>query len=264
MADLLNLSKDESFQLLDLRKDIIEQVILDLEKPELFDITSRVGVVIDCSASMYNLYNHGIIQSVLDRILPLALQFDDNGAFELWLFNDKYYRLGEINAENFYDFIYENDIIRKFVGGGTNYAPVMKDINEKYIVEDIQQLPNYIIFITDGNTKERDMCEKVLKDISLSPIFFQFIGIGDEDKKFLNKLDTILGRYVDNANYFELSNDDLLNISDEELYSLLLQEYPSWLELSEIQELISMQGNIVPKSLVDKKKKSIFNKIFNH
>ena len=41
---------------------------------------------------------------------------------------------------------------------------------------------------------------------------------------FLKKLDNINDRYVDNANFFALPN--IVNIQDNQLYSLLLNEYP--------------------------------------
>lgn len=260
MGNILNLSKDESLGLLDMRKDIIEQTILDLNKEELFDTVSRVALVLDGSGSMFRLYQSGVVQSVIDRILPLAMQFDDNGAFELWIFNERFVRLGEIDINNYYDYINDNNIINSYVGGGTKYAPIMKDVHEKYIVEDIEKLPNYVIFITDGDNQDKLDTEQTIKDVSLAPIFFQFIGIGKEDKTFLKKIDTILGRYVDNANFFEI--DDISAIDDTELYAGLLEEYPQWLALPEVQELISLQGNTTPKSLVAKKKPGLFGKLF--
>ena len=36
------------------------------------------------------------------------------------------------------------------------------------------------------------------------------------------------GRYVDNANFFQLN--DIMSISDSELYERLLNEFPEWLK----------------------------------
>ena len=49
----------------------------------------------------------------------------------------------------------------------------------------------------------------------------------------LEQLDTMPGRYVDNANFFAL--DDLHDISDVELYDRMLKEFPLWLK--EIKKL---------------------------
>ena len=44
----------------------------------------------------------------------------------------------------------------------------------------------------------------------------------------LEQLDTMPGRYIDNANFFAL--DDLHDISDAELYDRMLREFPLWLK----------------------------------
>ena len=59
-------------------------------------------------------------------------------------------------------------------------------------------------------------------------IFWQFIGIGYSNFDVLRRLDTMDGRVVDNANFSHL--DDISQVSDEELYDQLLNEFPMWLK----------------------------------
>ena len=47
--------------------------------------------------------------------------------------------------------------------------------------------------------------------------------------RFLEALDNLPGRFVDNANFFSV--EDPQAISDEQLYELLMTEYPGWLKL---------------------------------
>jgi hypothetical protein len=47
------------------------------------------------------------------------------------------------------------------------------------------------------------------------------------DFRFLEYLDTMSGRFVDNANFFSVTDPE--DITDEELYGLLMTEYPQWL-----------------------------------
>ncbi len=69
---------------------------------------------------------------------------------------------------------------------------------------------------------------------------------------FFKKLDNIDDRYVDNANFFALP--DIVNIQDNQLYSLLLNEYPQWLDYSEVKQMIGNQH---------KKHKGFFSKLFS-
>jgi len=70
------------------------------------------------------------------------------------------------------------------------------------------------------------------KQLSSYPIFWQFMGIGPKREfEFLAKLDDLKGRYVDNADFFNIEERELLGgkpISDEVLFDRLMTEYPKW------------------------------------
>ena len=72
----LNLTKEQSLIQLDLRKEEVEQVVMGI--PQLSNIISRVALVLDFSGSMELLYENGTVQSVIERIMPIAMQIDDN------------------------------------------------------------------------------------------------------------------------------------------------------------------------------------------
>lgn len=235
--DMLNLSKDESLHLLNLRKDQVN--LLCLEKKPLQNLTSRVGVVLDFSGSMDALYRNGTVQAVLERLFPIALQFDDNGEMELWIFSNGFHRLENITMENYYGYI-KREIMGKYEMGGTKYAPALKDVYKKYMVEDPAELPNYIIFITDGDNGDKSEAIEVITKMAKYPIFIQFVGLRSSHYStfdFLENLDEMEGRYVDNANFFEIK--DINKEEDKELYDKLLREYPQWLEYPEVKEMIT-------------------------
>ncbi len=112
------------------------------------------------------------------------------------------------------------------------------------------QLPIYVMFVTDGTTSDKPLTERQLRWASYEPIFWQFMGIGkgkkskskalanfaDSDFPFLEKLDELDGRFVDNANYFSVTSPDAY--SDAELYDLLMAEYPQWLGLAKRAALL--------------------------
>ena len=62
------------------------------------------------------------------------------------------------------------------------------------------------------------------------------MGIGDSNFDVLRKLDTMEGRFIDNANFFHL--DSMETITDEQLYEQLLDEFPIWLKEAKEQRII--------------------------
>lgn len=64
----------------------------------------------------------------------------------------------------------------------------------------------------------------------------RFAGGGSEFA-FLEELDDLTGRFVDNANFFAV--EDPATIPDDALYELLMGEYPGWLQLAR-------QGGLLP------------------
>ena len=232
----LNTTKEQSLINPDTRKGIVLDVVKNI--PSLSNLTSRVALVLDFSGSMRNLYKNGTVQSVIERIMPIAMQFDDNGELDLWIFESKYTYIGSVNRNNFYGLATE--IMNRYRMGGTNYAPVMKDIYNKYIKQEPAQIANYIIFITDGDNSDKKETTEIMKEYSKYPIFWQFVGIGRECFNYLEKLDDMGGRYVDNADFFAIK--DINEMPDETLYQKLLDEYPGWLENSKVREMIVNGG----------------------
>lgn len=249
----LNLSKEERVEQLNLRKNEVAQ--LCLTKPTLNGLTSRVALVLDYSGSMSSLYENGTVQSVVEKVLPIAMNFDDNGTMEMWIFENGFRRLEDISLKNFYGYV-ENNIM-KYRMGGTCFAPVMEDIFNRYIKEDPANLPNYVIFITDGENSDKAKTNDLIKKLSKYPIFFQFIGIGNCDFRYLSNLDKMEGRYVDNANFFAVRDVDTVS------YDMLLNEYPSWLADEKVKQMIAEQGK-GNESLNENapKKRGLFGRLF--
>lgn len=110
----------------------------------------------------------------------------------------------------------------------------MEDVIQKYTTEDPSKDPAFIVFINDGGCK-RTIKKPVIAS-SDKPLFWQFVGIGDSNFEVLEKLDEMDGRYIDNANFFHIK--DIETISDNELYDLLLNEFPDWLKEAKEKNVI--------------------------
>ena len=221
----VNLTKEKAIESLNLRKEVLS---VSLRKNNAENIKARVAVVMDKSGSMRDLYTCGVVQDIVDRLLPIAIKFDDNQELDMWLFSNHAKRTKSISESEFFNYV-NREVLDKAANnfwGGTNYAPVMKDVLHKYVKEEPSNIPTLVIFITDGENSDRSDAEKIIREASNHNIFWQFVGIGDENFRFLKSLDDMSGRVIDNANFFEVNN--IKNISDEKLYDLLLNEYPKW------------------------------------
>ncbi|WHY87252.1 VWA domain-containing protein [Neobacillus novalis] len=209
---------------IDLQKKSVKIV---LEKKKLATVTARVGLVLDITGSMRNMYKNGTVQKVVERILAIASQFDDDGMLDVWVYDNEFSRLKPVSEGDFDGYvnriILEDELVHKF--GRNDEPPVMKDVLRKYLEEEPSTDPAYIVFINDGGCKKS--IKPIIESSAKHPVFWQFVGIGNGNFDFLRKLDTMEGRIVDNANFFHVEEID--KISDDQLYDSLLNEFPSWL-----------------------------------
>ena len=215
--------------------DLTKKVTVTLEKKNLQNVIAKVVVVLDRSGSMYRQYRDGDVQRAMNKLLPIALMFDDDGELDAWAFAQKSIHLSSINLDNINDYlINEKDGWNRWDIGGVNNEPVvMEDIIDMY---EKSNQPVYIIFISDGGIYKKGPIKKLLIKSSSKPIFWQFVGIGRSDYGILEELDTMKKRVVDNANFFAIDNIDAL--SDEELYEKLLNEFPKWLKEAKDKNII--------------------------
>ena len=216
-------SKEEAeLHFIDLKKKATHAV----QKRGLGGQRARVALVLDISGSMSLIFQSGAVQRVCERILALAVKFDDNGTVDIFLFGGNDYEVGELHESQFYGYV-DREIRKNYkLERDTHYAGVMHRILKKYSAE--KGDPAYVMFLTDGDCSDNEEAEQVIIEASKTPIFWQFVGLGSSQFSFLEKLDTISGRFIDNANFFQVNDID--QISEEELYDRLLQEFPDgWL-----------------------------------
>jgi hypothetical protein len=251
---------------LDLRK----QMVLDLKKKSGMESQkAQVMFALDYSGSMGSLYTSGAVQQLVERILPLGLGFDDNGEVDFYLFHDGFKRMPENITLNNVEGYINKKVLGKYDMGGTNYAPVINQIvhdaggnvvpfqprqeekkgffgkmfgGKKEAAASLEKskkfdLPVYVIFITDGENFDKEEAEHAIINASNYGIFFQFIGIGNASFRFLKELDVMSGRVIDNANFFQVP--DLTRKTDEDLYKLLLQEFPLFVKEAKTINLIA-------------------------
>ena len=226
-AAAIDLTKNpELNRKISLRKDI---VIDEVKRQNISSDTARVVFILDHSGSMRKMYRDGTVQEVLERIFPIAMHFDDNGELEFYWFDSVFKELEPVTAGNLEGYVNNVILSANDHFGGTNYAPVMHEITERYAVREPAPIPTFVIFLTDGNNADKRAAKDELIRASGFNIFWKFVGMGNEKFDFLAKLDDLDGRFIDNANFIRIA--DAAAADERELYSLLLTEYGGWLGL---------------------------------
>jgi len=199
---------------------------------------------------MDKLYKTGAVQQFAERILALGCRLDDDGEIDVFLFGKNVHHPEPMTLANCHAYV--TGLRSKHpLEGDTRYGRAMEAIRELYFSNappagpsQVRKadVPTYVMFVTDGSTSNMGMTERQLRDSSHEPIFWQFMGIGqgrksknkrllafaDSDFPFLEKLDELSGRLIDNGNYFSVKRPD--EYSDDALYELLMAEYPEWVK----------------------------------
>lgn len=221
--------------------DHAKEAKLSLSKHNLDGLTAKAALALDFSGSMRHEYSSGAMQAVAEKMLAFATQMDDDGAIDLFFFHSGAEYLGEVNVGNFRDFLSQATANRRM--GTTNYAGAFDLITNHYgfnpkrkgglfkkggfeALSSPADLPVHVTFITDGAPDSKPAAVESITRASYAPIFWQFISIGSENIPFLQKLDDLDGRYIDNADYKPLA--DVNSIPTNQLYDILLDEYPEW------------------------------------
>ncbi len=229
---------------------LVKSAGVSLAKVGLETHRARVCLVLDISGSMSALYRKGLVQRFAERILALGCRFDNDGDIDVFLFGRNVHQPEPMGLSNWSSYIAQA-IERHPLEGDTRYGAAMAAVRRHYFPDAGGSertaphgalLPVYVMFVTDGTTSDQPMTERQLRWSSREPIFWQFMGIGkgkkskskrladfaDSDFPFLEKLDDLSGRLIDNADFFSVASPD--EHTDAALYDLLMTEYPDWLK----------------------------------
>ena len=256
--------------------DLVKRAGVSLDKRGLGGHRARVALCLDISASMNHLYRAGKVQALCERVLALAVQLDDDGACDVFTFGIRGHKEGELELRNHAGWV--DQLLRhRKLEGGTNYSQAMQLVRQHYFPEtaggprttpSIQDLPVYVMFVTDGQTTDEDTTKNQVIWSSYEPLFWQFMAIGKSSRNidsssspapkrqrglaarlasslrgdfaFLEELDDMPGRFVDNADFFSVSDPGQL--TDDQLFELMMNEYPGWLRLAQDRGLLRSQG----------------------
>ncbi len=218
---------------------LVKSAGVNLEKRGLGEHTARVALVLDISASMTMLYRRGAVQRLAERVLALGLRFDDDGEVDVFLFGERVHHPGDgLRLDDYQDYT-ARLLAEHKLEYDTRYGAAVAEVRRYYFGESgtrsqprAESTPVYVMFITDGEPSDKSEATRQVRAASYEPVFWQFMGVGSGRFAFLEKLDDLDGRYTDNADFFAVTDEELLGarpISDDALFARLMTEYPDWL-----------------------------------
>jgi stress response protein SCP2 len=209
---------------------LVKAASISLKKKNVDRDRARVFLCLDISGSMSSLYSSGKIDQLVQRVMALGYRLDDDGMIDVILFGAKVHEYGQIGVDDYKGFV--TKMTREYrLEGGTRYGAAMEVIR-RLAAEGTSKDPVYVMFVTDGGTDDKPKTERMLREAADEPIFWKFMALGGKGRfaqarfEFLEKLDDMAGRTVDNADFFQV--DDPTKPSDEEMFDLMMEEYGDW------------------------------------
>lgn len=181
----ISLSKDK----VKLEKHVVNlsKCVVDLSKKSGVDLgntRAKVVVALDYSGSMSGLYRNGVVQDTLNRLVPLGLTFDDNGAIDIFLFQTDFRKMDDLNLSNYENYVNSVIFNSGYYMGGTNYFPVLQCIIDgcyisKGLFRGKQWIPpivdggdpTFILFITDGENADKAATDTIIRSCSSKNVF---------------------------------------------------------------------------------------------
>lgn len=203
--------------------NLAKTAAVSLEKSGLGGQRAAVQLVLDHSGSMQPYYNNGAVQRLADQALGLSVNVDDDGSVPLIFFGSYVEQYDDIRLDNYRGLV--DTTHPRVHWGSTDYVAAINAAITEYQKSGATD-PGLVIFQTDGEPNSRKAVERALRDASGLPIFWAFVGFGGR-VEFLEKLDDLRGRKVDNASFFHAANPHA--VTDSQLYDGITSEFAQWL-----------------------------------
>lgn len=203
--------------------NLAKTAAVSLQKHGLTGQRAAVYLVLDHSGSMYPHYESGAVQHLAEQALGLSANLDDDGAVPLIYFGSQVDQPEDARLDNYTGVIDRTHV--HVAWGSTNYQKAISYAVAEHAASGATD-PGLVIFQTDGEPDSRDAAEAALRAASRHPLFFAFVGFGN-NIRFLRTLDNLRGRAVDNASFFHAR--DPLAVPDAELYDGITAQYGTWL-----------------------------------
>jgi hypothetical protein len=206
---------------------------VSVQKNNLTGQKAAVYLVLDHSGSMSNFYRNGSVQHLAEQALGLSANLDDDGTVPVVFFQSYAHPAMNLRIGHHVGGIDRLRATNDVRFGSTDYADGMRAVLAHRAAEVPHNMPCLVLFQTDGRPDNTSEVEEILRHASHLPVFWQFIGFGHDEFRFLRKLDTLRGRLVDNAGFWD-AGPRPKDIPDADLYDAILSEFPAWLNAAKL------------------------------
>lgn len=228
-----------------------QKVKFALEKAQVHTVVSEVVALLDWSWSAQGLYYDGHMQEAVQRIVPIALNFDDNGEIPVYGFDDDFVRLdSDLNDSNYENYIKKQILEGRFEKwGSTCYEPALRQALQDLGFYKEQKgkffglfgggppvlgaistsgIPALIYLLSDGENSDQDQTRKLLQACARekTSAYFNMVGIGRHDFGFLRSV----ADELPNVGFTSIGDLAKTAASDELYDHLLPPELLDWLK----------------------------------
>ncbi|MEV6791301.1 VWA domain-containing protein [Streptomyces sp. NPDC051320] len=217
---------------------LVKSAAVSLEKKGLAGQRAAVYLVVDRSYSMRDYYRNGAVQDLANQVLALSVNLDDDGVVPLIMFDSQPYPMVDVSLDRYTDVVAEQHRLHggELTMSGTEYTIAMRAVMEHYLASECTT-PALVIFQTDGDPQDTNDTRLLLAQASKLPIFWSFVGFGPYKVSFLQELDNLPGRLVDNASYFHAGKRPAA-VADGHLYDGITKEFGPWLAAARSKNLL--------------------------
>ncbi|WP_274036562.1 VWA domain-containing protein [Streptomyces sp. MMBL 11-1] len=217
--------------------DLTKKAAVSLTKHGLSDQKAAVYLVLDRSGSMRPHYRDGNVQYLAEQVLGLARNLDDDGQVPVVFFSTGIDGATVISPGDHGGRIqaaYQR-IERRM--GRTHYERAIQHVVKLHLGSPAhaEGVPALVVFQTDGGPTDREAAVAALREAAELPLFFAFVGYGHKIA-FLDKLDDLTGRRVDNASHFHAA--DPQNVPDSALYDGITSQFGPWLTAARAERIL--------------------------
>lgn len=190
----------------------------------LAQCSARIVLAIEASQQTAKYFSDGSMQNLITKVLPLAMQFSNNAQLEYWLYGSRPKKMFPIGERNYASAI-PNDwgSLMWSLGENKSETTAMTEI-----LSSCQpfNMPSYILFITSGNAASNSQIEQMVTHSSQFPVFWQFLGMGNNRYGIFENITNLSGSTICNAKFAAISG--FSQNSTPELYKFLLSDFAKW------------------------------------